>query len=88
MKIRKFIATSLALFAALYVIGQCSTACSPLTPADKAQIAKDQIELGVCATEAHIEKDADAASHNAKAWAVFDDCMTRKGFKDGGSDAR
>lgn len=63
-------------------------ACSPsLTPAQQQQAARDQVELGVCATEAHLEKRPDA-SDNAAAWAAFDGCMVRKGFYDGGADAR
>ena len=60
--------------------------CTILSPADKTSIAMDQIELGLCATEAHDCK-LDKGSP-AKCWAVFDDCMTRKGFYDGGADAR
>jgi hypothetical protein len=60
--------------------------CATLSPADKVQIAKDQIELSVCAVEAHDCKLDDAGS--VKCWAVFDACMVRKGFYDVGSDAR
>jgi hypothetical protein len=61
-------------------------ACVKLTDEQKATIARDQIEMNVCAAEAHDAKESDAGA--AKAWAVFDDCMTRKGFYDGGRDAR
>ncbi len=83
--IRQTIAVGLAVLAALFIVGR-GLGCAQLTPADKAQIAKDQIELSVCATEAHIAKLSDAGA--AKAWAIFDDCMVRKGFYDGGKDAR
>ncbi len=72
------------LFVMLVVV---AAGCATLTPQDKASIAKDQVELGLCAAEAHMDKQSDGGP-NAKAWATFDDCMTRHGFYDGGSDAR
>lgn len=63
-------------------------ACATLTPEDKAQIAHDQIDLGVCAGEAHFEKHPDAAVPQREGWAAFDKCMVAHGFYDGGSDAR
>ncbi len=77
---------SLALALAALLCSCAAVACATLSPASKEQIAKDQIELGVCAAEAHVCKMNVAVP--AKCWAVFDDCMTRKGFYDGGADAR
>lgn len=74
------------LFVGALNIADHAVACATLTPADKASIAKDQVELSLCASAAHAAKEEDAGA--AKAWAVFDACMVRKGFYDGGADAR
>ncbi len=58
-------------------------ACAALSPSERASLAHDQIELGVCAAEAHDAKENDAGA--VKAWAVFDDCMVRKGFYEAGA---
>lgn len=81
---RQSVATMLAVFAGLFIVGR-GTGCTTLTPADKANIAKDQVELSVCAAEAHFAKLADGG---VAGWSAFDACMTRKGFYDGGPDAR
>lgn len=73
-------------FGVLLLLGAGGTlaSCAKLTPAQEAVVARDQIELGLCATEAHLDKSEDGGS-NAKAWTTFDDCMCRKGFYEGGA---
>jgi hypothetical protein len=63
-------------------------ACGALTPAEQVQVAKNQVDLGVCAAEAHFCKRASAPDASlAPCWAEFDACMVAHGFQDGGPDA-
>jgi hypothetical protein len=84
--LRQTLAASLFLFGVALMVAHCLQGCTKLSPEAKAQIAKDQIELSVCAYDAHACKLDDAGP--ARCWAVFDACMVRHGFYDGGTDAR
>ena len=77
-----FCALSLWFCAVVWLHG-----CKSLTPAEQAQVARDNVHLSTCAAMAHLCKVAtgDAGSYGA-CWDEWDRCLVSHGFVDGGAE--
>ncbi len=76
--IRRFFATTLAVFAALYVVAYCHGCTPPLTPTEQRAIAADGVLIGVCqfkGRECHRMGGADC-------FGVYDDCILDAGLRE------
>lgn len=73
----------------MLIIARIAVGCHALTPAEQAQVAKDDVKLGACFATSHLCKVAakalnpDAGSF-PECWAEFDACMVAHGYMDGG----
>lgn len=56
--------------------------CVHLTPEDHQAIAADAVRIALCQAEGMSCKEKDAGSCRA----VYEDCMVRRGLKDGGRE--
>jgi hypothetical protein len=89
MKLRKLIASCLALFAFLFVIGAIHGCGTSLSDADKAHVAGDGVQISMCAAEAHLckkfEQTGSPDAGLSKCWDDYDACLSAHGFRDGGA---
>ncbi len=74
--IRQFVAWTLAVFAALYVLAYMH-GCSPLTPADKQAIAADGVRIAVCESYGRECKRAGGKD----CYEVYSDCISDAGLR-------
>lgn len=83
--IRQTLATGLVLLAGLFIIGKC-TGCKALTPAEQAVVARDGVNISMCATAAHMCKSFDGpdAAPWDRCWDEYVACKVAHGF-DGGA---
>ncbi len=68
----------------LLAYGLCR--CTPLTPAEQAQVAADGVKLSTCAASAHLCKQANALSDAgvSECWDSYEACMVSHGYRDAG----
>lgn len=78
MKLRKFIAISLAVFAALYALAYMH-GCAPLTPADKQAIAADGVRIAVCESYGRECK----RTGGKDCFDIYDSCILDAGLREG-----
>lgn len=83
--IRQTLSAGAVLLVGLFIIGKC-TGCHALTPAEQEKVAKDGVNISMCATAAHLCKlhEGPDAGPWDKCWDEYVACKTAHGF-DGGA---
>lgn len=66
---------------AFVLTGVAVSACKDSLP----EVAKDVTQIEACQAEGRAVRASDAG--NDAAWAAYDSCMSRNGYRDGGVDA-